>query len=100
MGRQDIRHGKGTIDAMSSFGVKSIVRKDIVAQDVFFSNSFEICEYLKSKKTNVDFVYRHIPDSQLAARRSVQSHQENDVNWTKIGIPYGDRDVVYQQLIM
>ena len=40
-------HGKGLIDAMSSFGVKSILRRDIVSHDVWFSNSVEICEYLK-----------------------------------------------------
>ena len=31
-------HGKGAIDAMSSIGVKNILRKDIVTHDVFLTN--------------------------------------------------------------
>ena len=38
-------HGKGVIDAMSSFGAKNILRKDIVIHDVFFINSAEIVHY-------------------------------------------------------
>ena len=34
-------HGRGLIDAMSSFGVKSILRRNIVGKDVFFSNATE-----------------------------------------------------------
>ena len=33
-------HGKGVIGAMSSFGEKSILKRDI-----WFSDSQEICEY-------------------------------------------------------
>ena len=32
-------HGKGLIDAMSSFGVKSILRRDIITLDKWFSDS-------------------------------------------------------------
>ena len=32
-------HGKGAIDGMSSFGVKNILRKDIVTHDIFFNKS-------------------------------------------------------------
>ena len=35
-------HGKTAIDAMSSFGVKNILRKDIVRHDVFFNSSCDI----------------------------------------------------------
>ena len=41
-------HGKGAINAMPNFGVKNILRKDIVTQDVFFKNSAEIADYLSS----------------------------------------------------
>ena len=47
-------HGKGTIDAMSSFGVKSILMRDIVGQDVFFANSQEIVDHLRKKQTSLD----------------------------------------------
>ena len=43
------RHGKGLIDAMSSFGVKGILRRDIIENDEWFSNSAEICGYLNLK---------------------------------------------------
>ena len=38
-------HGKDLIDAMSSFGVKGILRRDII-NDEWFSNSAETCDYL------------------------------------------------------
>ena len=42
-------HGKGLIDAMSSFGVKSIIRKDIVTHDVWFDSAEDIADYLKRR---------------------------------------------------
>ena len=42
-------HGKGLIDAMSNFGVKSILRRNIVTHDVWFANSDEICSYLREQ---------------------------------------------------
>ena len=51
-------HGKGTIDAMSSFGVKNVMRRDIVAQDIFFEKSKEIADYLNIK--NPQFYYAHM----------------------------------------
>ena len=38
-------HGKGVIDAMSSFGLKNVLRHNIVTQDAFFNTSEEICDY-------------------------------------------------------
>ena len=43
-------HTKGLIDAMSSFGVKSILRKDIVDMHVWFADSAEISEHLDLRK--------------------------------------------------
>ena len=40
-------HGKGLIDAMSSFGVKSILREDIVTMNRWYGNSEKMCEYLR-----------------------------------------------------
>ena len=37
------------IDGMSPFGVKNILRKDIVAHDVFFNQSEEVVNYLSIK---------------------------------------------------
>ena len=41
---------KGLIYAMSSFGVKYILQKDITGLDVWFEDSAEICEYLTMGK--------------------------------------------------
>ena len=42
-------HGKGLIDAMSSFGVKAILRRGIVSHDCWFESSNNICEFLSSR---------------------------------------------------
>ena len=42
-------HGKGFINTMSSFGAKSILRRDIVAFEVWFADSKEICSYLTDR---------------------------------------------------
>ena len=42
-------HGKGVIDAMSSFGVKNVLRRDIVTQDVFFDTSEVMVDHLLIK---------------------------------------------------
>ena len=39
-------HGKGLIDALSSFGVKAILRRDIVSHDCWLESNNDICEYL------------------------------------------------------
>ena len=39
-------HGKGLVDTMSAFGVKSILRRAIVGKDKFWANSEEICDFL------------------------------------------------------
>ena len=38
------------IDAMSSFGMKSILKRDIIGLDVWFGDSHDICEYLNMRK--------------------------------------------------
>ena len=39
-------HGKGLIESTSSFGVKYILRKNVIALDKWFENSREKCSYL------------------------------------------------------
>ena len=39
-------HVKGLVDSMSSFGYKPTLRKDTIGNDVSFSTSEEICDYL------------------------------------------------------
>ena len=58
-------HGKGLIDAMSSFSVKLILRKDIVTGDVWYKNSEEMCLHLRKvqpESTHADktMIYQNI----------------------------------------
>ena len=70
-------HGKGVIDGMSSFGVKNVLRKDIVTHDVFFNSSEEITDYLTVKCPH--YSYTNIPSHDV-----VKSRIENDENYLKI----------------
>ena len=38
------------IDVMSSFGEKSILKRDIIGLDVWLGDSRDICEYLDMRK--------------------------------------------------
>ena len=58
-------HGKGVIDAMSSFGAKNILRHNIITQDdVFFNDSDSIVNYLATKKP--DYSYTHVSALELS----------------------------------
>ena len=52
---------------MSSFGVKNVLRRDIVTQDIFFDKSKEIVDYLNIK--NPQFYYAHIDTDMLSEKR-------------------------------
>ena len=67
-------HGKGLIDAISSFGVKSILRKDIVTGDRWCKNSEEMCLHLRKvqpERTHADksVIYQHIDTVKIEAKR-------------------------------
>ena len=64
-------HGKGAIDGMSSFGVKNILRKDIVTYDVFFNTSEDILYYLTIKCPQ--FNYTHLPSDNVVKSRISQN---------------------------
>ena len=67
---------QGTIDAMSSFGVKNVLRRDIVTQDIFFDTSEEIVDYLHIK--NPHFCYALIKSGLLARKRyDYNEHDES-----------------------
>ena len=58
-------HGKGLIDAMPCFGVKSIFGKDIVTGDVWYKNSEEMCKHLRKikpegTKGDKTMIYQHL----------------------------------------
>ena len=62
-------HGKSLIDAMSSFGVKSIPRRDVVGLDQWFADSKEMCQYLRFRNDE-RMVYSNINPKLVDQRRS------------------------------
>ena len=53
-------HGKGTTDAMPSFEVKNVLRRDIVTLDIFFDTSEEIVDYLHIKNPSLLLCFHQI----------------------------------------
>ena len=64
-------HGRGIVDAMSSFGCKSILRNVIINNDTMFDNAFEICEFLKKCNDDSNKFYEMVdPDVTAKKRRN------------------------------
>ena len=82
-------HGKGTVDAMSSFGVKNGLRGDTVTQVVFFDTSKEIVEHLHIK--TLQFYYYCIDPDFLALKRN---------NYTKEVVPIKLKGCTKQHLMV
>ena len=64
-------HGKGTVDAMSGFGVKDPIRKAIVQEDFFFNSSEDVYNYLLKNKASDKMNYYLIDKKDLDQRRKV-----------------------------
>ena len=62
-------HEKGLIDAMSSFEVKSVLRRDVIGLDQWFADSKEKCQYLRLK-IEERMVYSNIDPKFIDKRRS------------------------------
>ena len=60
-------HGKGAIDGVSSFGVKNVLRKDIVTHNVLFNKSEDVVDYLEIKCPH--FSYTHLPSDDAVKSR-------------------------------
>ena len=52
-------HGKDLIDTMSKFGVKAILRRDLLTLDIWFADSWGICPYL------IDWGDKRMSNSQI-----------------------------------
>ena len=61
------------MDAMSSFGVKSVMHRDIITLDKWFSDSKEKCEYL-TFSGNHRMSYAHWPVEDLDQQRSATNY--------------------------
>ena len=62
-------HGKGVIDAMSSFDAKNILCHDIVTQNIFFNDSESITNYLAMKKP--EFSYTNLPELSIITKHNL-----------------------------
>lgn len=61
-------HGKGTVDAMSGFGVKTPIRTAIVTKDIFFNSSEDVLDYLQNLfEADNNKVYKHFGADQFKA---------------------------------
>ena len=55
-------HGRGLVDAMSGFGVKSPLRREIVTDDFMFYKAAELEVFLKNRfKDDLSKLYVTIP---------------------------------------
>ena len=78
-------HKKGVIDAMSSFVVKSILKRDIIGLDVWFGDSRDICEYLDMRK-DPRICYSVIDQAAVDRKRIEKKARKN--RW-----PYGKASI-------
>lgn len=70
-------HGKGLIDAMSAFGVKSILRRDIIGLDVWFVDSQAIRDYLDIRK-DPRMSYTVVSQKQVDKKRMARVERKID----------------------
>ena len=56
-------HGKGTIDAMSSFGCNALLRSDIIRNDNWFENAEKIVVFLKAHFEGDDTKHHYLVDA-------------------------------------
>ena len=62
-------HGKGTIDAMSPFGCKTPLRKDIIRNDNWFENAEKIEDSLKTHFEGDDTKHHYLVDAEMTAEK-------------------------------
>ena len=62
-------HGRGLIDAMGAFGVKTILRKEILINDVNLDSAAKMVKYFTDINTSADRHYFVIDDEEVAKIR-------------------------------
>ena len=71
-------HGRGLVDAMSSFGCKQPLRRHILATDKWFATAYEMVEYLKKhfkeRHDNTKEHY-HVDESVTASKRQKEKEE-------------------------
>ena len=63
-------HGRGLVDAMSSFGCKSILRDAVIYEDMWFNSAEEMVSFLREVTNDTKKHYELIDDRVTAKQRS------------------------------
>ena len=71
-------HGRGLVDAMSGFGVKSVVRCAIVTQDFWYETPDDLIPFLRKSKADKDNRYYHCIDKDYL-RLNRQPKEDSDI---------------------
>ena len=53
-------HGRGLVDAMSSFGLKGPLRKEIIANDYYWSTAHDLLEKLNKMEMLDNMIYKEL----------------------------------------
>ena len=71
----DTPHGRGLVDAMSSFGCKAPIKKAIITEDAFFNNAEEmhvfLCNHFKDDSSKSYFVIDEKSNSKTREKRAI-----------------------------
>jgi hypothetical protein len=62
-------HGKGLVDAMSSFGVKSPLRNAVVTKDMWFPTAESMVEYLSEEMSDKNHLYKFFSKEEVMLHR-------------------------------
>ena len=73
-------HGRGTVDAMSSFGCKSILRDAIVVENKWFEDANEMVSFLQEKKKNDVSKKYHLIDHKITSLERIYERSEYVIN--------------------
>ena len=69
-------HGKGLVDAMSSFGAKGPLRKAIVQKDFFFNSASDIQNYLLNELADIPNTHYFEVDREKLDERRVSDTEQ------------------------
>ena len=62
-------HGKGLVDAMSRFGVKSPLRRVVITSNFCYKNYLDFCNYLTETFSSNDKKHYFVLDLETIAKR-------------------------------
>ena len=70
-------YGKGLVDAISEFGVKSPLRRAVITSNFCYGHCLDIYNYLIETFSNDDKHYFILDPETIAKRREINSHYQS-----------------------